>query len=226
MSRGRRHRTALAALLLGALTLTACTATRGDPTPTPQTTEPSSSTPTPEPLPWGPTEPEVQAAIETAATMSDEEVAGQVILGRYPGTDPAAAAEQLTRYHLGGLVLFGENVASLEQVRATAEAVQEAQTGLGRSWPAIFAVDNEGGPVQRLSAETGPWTSFPDFMANGAADDQDVSRAAAEAMAIELRAAGLNFDFAPRSEERRVGKEGRSRWFDGHGREKCEAQRE
>jgi len=200
MSRGRRHPPGLvrlAALLLGALTLTACTGTGSEPEPTPQTTAPSSTSPSAEPLPWGPTEPEVQAAIESAATMSEEEVAGQVILGRYPGTDPAAAAEELSRYHLGGLVLFGENVSSLEQVRATAEAVQAAQTGLGRSWPAIFAVDNEGGMVQRLSAETGPWTSFPEFMANGAADDADVSRAAAEAMAIELRAAGLNFDFAP-----------------------------
>src|SRR5699024_3143419 len=181
MSRPRTPRTALAALLLGALALTGCTATGEDPTPTPEPPAPSpSSSPAPEPLPWGPTEPEVQAAIETAATMSDEEVAGQVILGRYPGTDPAAAAEELSRYHLGGLVLFGENVGSLEQVRATAEDVQAAQTALGRSWPAIFAVDNEGGPVQRLSAETGPWTSFPEFMANGAADEAEVSRAAAE----------------------------------------------
>ncbi len=197
-----RHRpglAALVALLLGALTLTACTAPAGGPTPTPPpTTAPSPSpSPTPEPLPWGPTEPEVQAAIETAATMSPEEVAGQVIVARYPGTDPAAAAEQLARYHLAGLVLFGENVSSLEQVRATAEAIQAAQSEAGRSWPAIFAVDNEGGTVQRLSARTGPWTSFPAFMANGAAHDPDVTRAAAEAMAIELRASGLNLDFAP-----------------------------
>ena len=197
MTRGGRHRTALAALLLGALTLTACTGTGGDPTATPETTAPSSATATPEPLPWGPTEPEVQAAIETAATMSPEAVAGQVILGRYPGTDPAAAAQELSRHQLGGLVLFGENVRTLEQVQATAEAVQAAQTELGRSWPAIFAVDNEGGPVQRLSARTGPWTSFPEFMANGAANDEDVTRGAAEAMAIELRASGLNFNFAP-----------------------------
>src|SRR5690625_5972657 len=86
----------------------------------------------------------------TTATQSTVEIARKMILGRYPGTDPAAAAEELSRYHLGGLVLFGENVSSLEQVRATAEAVQAAQTGLGRSWPAIFAVDNEGGMVQRL----------------------------------------------------------------------------
>ena len=193
----------LATLLLGAMALSGCTPTGGPnppTTPPEETTEPSpspSQSPTAEPLPWGPTETEVEAAIEAAAAMSPEQVAGQVILARYPGTDPAAAADQLTQYHLGGLVLFGENVGTLDQVVATSEAIQEAQGELDRSWPAVFAVDNEGGLVQRLSAETGPWTSFPDFMAAGAADDPEVTHDAAQAMAIELRASGLNFDFAP-----------------------------
>lgn len=198
-----RVRGALAALLMGALALTGCTPSgpaNPPTTPPEETTEPSpsqSSSPSAEPLAWGPTEAEVDAAIATASSMSPEEVAGQVILARYPGTDPAAAADQLTQYHLGGLVLFSENVDSLDQVVATSEAVQEAQAELDRSWPAVFSVDNEGGLVQRLSAASGPWTSFPDFMAAGAAGDAEVTHDAAQAMAIELRASGLNFDFAP-----------------------------
>src|SRR5699024_10789750 len=82
-------------------------------------------------------------------------------------------------------------------VLATGEAVQEAQTAIGRSWPAIVSTDNEGGLVQRLSAQSGPWTSFPEFMSAGAADDADVTHDAAHAMAIELRASGLNLNFAP-----------------------------
>lgn len=196
--RPRRRRLPMLALLASALMLSACTAPAGGPPPTPVETGPSASpSPTAEPLPWGPTEAEVQAAIATAATMTPEEVAGQVIVARYPGTEAQAAAEELTRYHLGGLVLFGENVSSLDQVRATSEALGEAQSQLDRSWPAIFAVDNEGGLVQRLAAARGPWTSFPEFMAAGAADDAEVTRQAAEAMAIELRATGLNVNFAP-----------------------------
>src|SRR5690625_5001346 len=109
----------LVALLLGALTLSACTGTGGEPEPTPQTTAPSSASPSPEPLPWGPTEPEVQAAIESAATMSAEEVAGQVILGRYPGTDPAAAAEELSRYQSSYYDLIGANWFYLDEVHTT-----------------------------------------------------------------------------------------------------------
>ncbi|TDE97697.1 beta-N-acetylhexosaminidase [Occultella glacieicola] len=129
--------------------------------------------------------------------MSPEEVAGQVLLARYPGTDPAAAAAALTAHHLAGLVLFSENVASVDQVAATGSALQAAQAESGRDWPAAFAVDNEGGLVQRLGAAAGPWTSFPTFMSAGAADDPAVTSAAAEAMALELRASGLNYDFAP-----------------------------
>lgn len=196
-------RSALVAVLLMAFALSGCTPTgpaNPPTTPPEETTDPSPSaspSATAEPLAWGPTEAEVEAATATASAMSPQEVAGQVILARYPGTDPSAAADQLRRYHLGGLVLFGENVGSLDQVVATGEAVQEAQSGLDRSWPAIFAVDNEGGLVQRLSAQSGPWTSFPDFMAAGAANDAEVTHDAAQAMAIELRASGLNYDFAP-----------------------------
>jgi beta-N-acetylhexosaminidase len=192
---------ALAAML--ALVATACTPT-GPPEPSPtgstgSTEEPAPTTPAPteEPLAWGPTPTDIADAIATAAAMTPEEVAGQVMLARYPGTDPAAAASTLTENHLAGLVLFSENVASVDQVAATADALQAAQAAAGRDWPAVFAVDNEGGLVQRLGAEAGGWTSFPSFMSAGAADDPDVVAAAAQAMAIELRATGLNYDFAP-----------------------------
>ncbi|SED63555.1 glycoside hydrolase family 3 N-terminal domain-containing protein [Ruania alba] len=208
-SRRRSRLTALAAV--GALALAACTSPNGpgegDPTPSETTTageetsEPPELTPTPsptaEPLAWGPTEDDVAAAIDIAAEMTPEEVAGQVILARFPGTDPADAAAVLSRDHLAGVVVFGANVGSAEQVADTAEAVQEAQRELGRDWPAIVSVDNEGGRVQRLSAQAGDWSSFPPFMAAGAADDAEVVSAAAEAMATELRATGVNYDFAP-----------------------------
>lgn len=211
---------ALAMLAAGALLLAGCGSSGdgessdppSDPGPSespsasdgPDPSEPPSDSPTDagedpgdEALAWGPTEQDVAEATELAASMTPEEVAGQVIIARYPGTDPAAAADELTQYHLGGLVLFSDNIDSLDQVVATSQAVQDAQADLGRDWPAILSVDNEGGTVQRLSADAGPWTSFPEFMAAGAANDPEVTRAAAEGMATELRASGLNVDFAP-----------------------------
>lgn len=201
-SPGRPWATLLSLLTMAmavSLSVAACTSPSPQPEPTPTIRSSTTATgrPTPEPLPWGPTPDEVEAAIETASTMTPGEVAGQVILARYDGTDPHTPADLLQQYHLAGVVLFGENVKSLDQVVATGKAVQKAQSSIDRSWPAIVATDNEGGAVQRLSAESGPWTSFPAFMSAGAADDTQVGHDAAYAMAIELRASGLNLNFAP-----------------------------
>src|SRR5690625_1829881 len=51
------------------------------------------SDPDPEPaLAWGPTQADLDEATERAAQMADEDLAGQVIIARYTGNDPASAA--------------------------------------------------------------------------------------------------------------------------------------
>ena len=132
-----------------------------------------------------------------AAELSDAEAAGQVLIARYSGADPEAARALVSEYGLAGVILFTENVASLDQVVATGEAVQDA-VGETRDWPGIVSVDNEGGIVQRLSGATGPWTTFPPFQAAGAAsDDPGTIAAAYEAMGRELAGSGITMNFAP-----------------------------
>lgn len=200
-----RRRTGLAALGVAAvLALVGCTAPDGggDPTsaPEPTTPEPTSASPSPteEPrLAWGPTEADLEAAIADAAALSDAEAAGQVLIARYGGTDPAAAGELVEALGLAGVILFAENVGSLEQVQATGAAVQEA-VAVSRDWPGIVSVDNEGGLVQRLSGASGPWTTFPPFQAAGAAsDDPQAVSGAYEAMGRELLGSGVTMTFAP-----------------------------
>src|SRR5690606_23770849 len=198
-----RRRTGLAALGVAAvLALVGCTAPDGggDPTsaPEPTTPEPTSASPSPteEPrLAWGPTEADLEAAIADAAALSDAEAAGQVLIARYGGTDPAAAGELVESLGLAGVILFAENVGSLEQVQATGAAVQEA-VAVSRDWPGIVSVDNEGGLVQRLSGASGPWTTFPPFQAAGADDPRAVSRAC-EAMGRGRRGSGVTVTCAP-----------------------------
>src|SRR5699024_6854634 len=62
--------------------------------------EPSSSTssepepdPTAERLSWGPTDQQLDQAQELAADMSDEELAGQVMVTNFAGTEPESAAQ-------------------------------------------------------------------------------------------------------------------------------------
>jgi beta-N-acetylhexosaminidase len=202
----RRRQLALAALA-GALLLVGCTDPQGggEPTPTgepsPSTTSPTpapSESPTAEPtLAWGPTEVDLEQAMADAAALSDEAAAGQVLIGRFSGTDPAAAAAAVSELDLAGVVVFANNVDSLDQMIAVGDAVHEA-VGATRDWPGIVSVDNEGGMVQRLSGATGPWTTFPPFQVAGAASSSpEVISAAYAAMGRELLASGITMNFAP-----------------------------
>ncbi|QGH70388.1 glycosyl hyrolase family 3 [Pseudactinotalea sp. HY158] len=209
--RGRAGGLAALTAVLTAFALAACTSPTGTPgsTGTPGPGESatnggaatsSSPTPTtpppPPPLAWGPTEADVQGWIDEAAGLDLAEAAGQVIIARYSGTDPATPADLVRKLDLGGIVLFAGNIASLDQVIATGEAIQAAGEDLGRDWPTIVSADDEGGRVQRLSGARGPWTTFPSFSHAGDAPAK-VVREAMAAMAIEQRASGLNTDFAP-----------------------------
>ncbi|WP_185972549.1 glycoside hydrolase family 3 N-terminal domain-containing protein [Georgenia yuyongxinii] len=138
--------------------------------------------------------------------MTSAEVAGQVIVGRLQGTDPAVAADLVAELHLAGVMITGGSVASLEQVLALTGGVHEAVAADGRNWPALVSTDNEGGSVQRMSGDTGPWTTFPAFAVAGRAlegagtEGGDATGIIADAyagMATELRASGVTVDWAP-----------------------------
>lgn len=145
-------------------------------------------------------------ARDRVATMTPEQLVGQIVVARYTGTDPAAAADLVAELHLAGVILMGDNVAQtggiaqsggladVEQVRATAAAVQEAVAADGRDWSAVVSVDQEGGRVARVGP---PATEFPTFMTAGAAGGGEVVRQASAASAAELRALGFTWVFAP-----------------------------
>ena len=152
-----------------------------------------------EPTSWGPTVGEVERAQELVAGMSTQEVAGQVIVGRYAGTDPAVPAAMVRNHHLAGVCVTSTNVTDDAQVRATTAAVTRAHSADGRDWPAVIGVDEEGGVVSHLR---GIATEFPPFASAGAAVAQGkpgerVVAAAARATSLELRDLGFTWVFAP-----------------------------
>src|SRR3954449_10961614 len=71
---------------------------------------------------------------------------GQLIATGFPGTSaPAWVRDRLAKRELGGVVLFGYNVASRAQVSALDKQVQRAARG-----DALVALDQEGGQVRRF----------------------------------------------------------------------------
>jgi beta-N-acetylhexosaminidase len=108
---------------------------------------------------------------------------------------PRALADILRRHHIGGVVLFSENLKTAEQTRQLTTDLQRIRPG---EPPLLVAVDQEGGAVARLPGTIGP--SFAGNMALGAgyaAKGAALARAVGLAQAHQLRYLGINSNFAP-----------------------------
>ena len=151
-------------------------------------------------LSWGPTRGELATARELVAGWEEEQLAGQVIVGRYHGTNPAKAAKMVRKLHLAGVSVTGENVVDEAQVRETTAKVSKAVAADGRSFPAVIGVDQEGGVVSHLR---GVATEFPEFASTGDAIEAKpgkgvkVTTDAARTTGLELRDLGFTWAFAP-----------------------------
>src|SRR5690625_2911837 len=125
--------------------------------------------------------------------MSDKELAGQVLIAHWAGTDPQTAAQMVADYHLAGVIFMGPNVEGGDQVRQVSDAVQNQQREAGRPWPAIISVDQEGGRVARLRSVITQVPAFAKLAAQGEAEVASVL----EDMAGEMTDLGFTMDFAP-----------------------------
>ena len=152
------------------------------------------------PLSWGPTVGELEDAEALVAGWGSEQLAGQVLVGRYAGTDPEVPAELVRDLHLAGVCVTADNVVDEQQVLATTAAVEGAVAESGRDFPAVIGVDEEGGSVAHLR---GVATDFPAFAAAGEAIADSGRRGrvavkeAALATGLELRLLGFTWVYAP-----------------------------
>ena len=161
--------------------------------PTPSQSPSSAKPPEPKDLSWGPTDAQLAQAQEAVAQMSDKELAGQVLISHWAGTDPQTAAQMVGDYHLAGVIFMGPNVEGGDQVRQVSDAVQNQQREAGRPWPAIISVDQEGGRVARLRSVITQVPAFAKLAAQGEAEVASVL----EDMAGEMTDLGFTMDFAP-----------------------------
>ncbi|MCX7977742.1 MAG: beta-N-acetylhexosaminidase [Bdellovibrionaceae bacterium] len=93
---------------------------------------------------------------------------------------------------IGGVVLFGRNLIEPRQVWELCESLRSLNPQL--SAPLFIGIDMEGGRVHRLKP---PFTQWPPLKRLGDIDNPTVSFHFAYGMALELRAIGINLDFAP-----------------------------
>ncbi|AOS61128.1 glycoside hydrolase family 3 protein [Actinoalloteichus hymeniacidonis] len=146
---------------------------------------------------------------ETLGGMSLEEKVGQIFVtyAHGPTADGAhpdnvtefgveTPAEVVQRYHLGGVVYFNwsDSFENPVQVAELSNGLQEAALSSGAEIPLVISTDQEQGVVTRFGE---PATQFPGNMALGAGRSADDAREAAAITGQELRAVGINQDYAP-----------------------------
>lgn len=117
------------------------------------------------------------------------------MISGFEGTTLNAEIEDLVlRRHIGGLVLFGRNFVSIPQLHRLIRDVQRLASTRGSGIPLFISVDQEGGRVSRLKS---PFSEFPSQSCLGKAQSEDLAFRFGQALAWELKAVGINMDFAP-----------------------------
>jgi beta-N-acetylhexosaminidase len=109
-----------------------------------------------------------------------------------PGFGGTAAPDWLRRRvaaGLGGVMLYGRNVAGPGQLAELCAELRGERPGL------LTAIDEEGGDVTRLETATG--SSYPGNLALGATGDPELTRRVGAAIGADLAGAGVRLDLAP-----------------------------
>nr|WP_226585220.1 glycoside hydrolase family 3 protein [Halobacillus litoralis] len=128
--------------------------------------------------------------------MTKKEKVGQMLMPDFRKWDGKNVTEMLPEierlvkeYHLGGVILFRENVVTTEQ---TAKLVSDYQNA-AEKYGLLLTIDQEGGIVTRLQSGT----DFPGNMALGATRSEEITQDVGQAIGEELSALGINMNLAP-----------------------------
>jgi beta-N-acetylhexosaminidase len=150
--------------------------------------------------------PRADASVITLGGMSLEEKVGQLFVTFVNGQAADVAhpknrtdfgvdtpAEVVRKYHPGGVIYFNnstrDNIDTPKQIAQMSNALQKAS-----SVPLLISTDQEMGLVTRIGP---PFTQLPGTMALGAGRSTRDAEEAARITATELRAMGINQNFAP-----------------------------
>ncbi len=103
-------------------------------------------------------------------------------------------ADFIVQNNIGGICLFSRNIEGPQQLRALVSQIQSLRHKMPEKAPLLIAIDMEGGRVHRLPP---PFTQWPAAACLGKIDSTSVAFRFASAMGEELRAMGINLNFAP-----------------------------
>lgn len=169
------------------------------------------SEPAPTRVPEQATPEQTSSSPDILSSLTLEEKVGQLFLVRPDALDPALSQQEiddadghgvtevsdamrqfLNRYPVGGVVLFGKNIAGEPQLHTLIEDLQQTSRV-----PLLIGVDEEGGAVSRLANTPGFDLAQYKSAAAVGAQGPDAVRAMYTEIGTYLSGYGITLDFAP-----------------------------
>jgi beta-N-acetylhexosaminidase len=134
-----------------------------------------------------------QSIQEQLNQMSTNEKIGQMVLAGIQGTTMNTKTKALIEsYQIGGIIFYKDNLASTQQAVELIHSLK--QSNAKNRIPLWLSLDEEGGRVTRLPNEL---VKFPANQEIGKVNNSKFAFAVGSTMGSELKAYGLNVDFAP-----------------------------
>ena len=132
--------------------------------------------------------------VSRVSGMSVGDMVGQMFVVSVGGTQPDYYIEKMVRKrNVGGVILFGYNMKSEEQVESLTSSLQQLSMQTDPAVPLFVAVDQEGGDIA-----SAPWVAPQPAAAQvGSRADPHEAHDIAATMGRQLLRAGINTDFAP-----------------------------
>lgn len=132
--------------------------------------------------------------MKAISQLTLREKVGQMVMCGFEGHQPSDKIRQLIEeYKIGGIIFFSRNVESSKQVYHLSQDLQQI-VAQASGIPLYIATDQEGGMVARIIEGV---SLMPGNMALGATHNNEMAYEAAKISGRELRALGINMNFAP-----------------------------
>lgn len=135
-------------------------------------------------------------------TMTIEEKVGQLFMvrpeslkesGKTSTKVTSEMKKNIKKYHLGGIILFGQNIKDPQQIKEYTAALQKAAP-----MDMFIAVDEEGGIVARIANNSNfSVKKYDSMMAVGKSGRKSDAKAAGKTIGRYLKKYGFNLDLAP-----------------------------
>ena len=138
--------------------------------------------------------PPLNTQLGLAASLTNLQLAGQRVIGSYPGlTPPASLFTAMENGQLAGVIFFGENISSQAQIAGVIARLRQAQAQSPVQAPLLLMTDQEGGLVRRLPGAP----ELSEKQVGQSSDPVAAAAAAGTGAARNLAGAGMNVNLAP-----------------------------